>query len=210
MILNRLLFTMMNNPIRAWSQRLLETPLLIGPPGVLAGRRVLEIGCGRGVGVQILLALGAGHVTGIDLDPQMISLARKRITRYANKADVFVGDGQAIDAPDVAFDVVVGYGVIHHIPNWLLAVKEVSRVLKPGGRYYFEEWLKGFTTAWAIRALFGQPQVAAFSGEELRSGLEASGLRVSQWRQWGELGVMGSADKCAVSTAWAHGREVSS
>jgi len=192
---SRLLFTMMNNPIRAWSQRLLETPLLIGPRGALAGQRVLEIGCGRGVGVEILLGLGARHVVGLDLDPQMISLAQKRLGSMADQTDVFVGDAQAIDAPDGAFDVVVGYGVIHHIPDWRAALKEVGRVLRSGGRYYFEEWLRGFTSARAIRALFGQPQVAVFSGQEFRTGLESSGLRVSVWREWGELGVVGCADK---------------
>jgi len=207
---SRLLLTMMNNPIRAWSQRLLETPLLIGPRGVLAGQRVLEIGCGRGVGVEILLGLGARHVVGLDIDPQMISLAQERLGSIADQTDVFVGDAQAIDAPDSAFDVVVGYGVIHHIPDWQAALKEVSRVLRSGGRYYFEEWLKGFTSARAIRALFGQPQVAAFSGEEFRDGLMTSGLRVSEWRQWGELGVMGRASKCAVSAAQTHGQEESS
>jgi len=202
----RLLFTMMNNPIRAWSQRLLETPQLIGPRGALAGQRVLEIGCGRGVGVEILLGLGARHVVGLDLDPQMISLARERLGSMADQADVLVGDAQAIEAPDGAFDAVVGYGVIHHIPDWQAALKEVGRVLRSGGRYYFEEWLRGFTSARTIRALFGQPQVAAFSGKEFRTGLEACGLRVSEWRQWGELAVIGCADKHAVSTARSQGR----
>jgi ubiquinone/menaquinone biosynthesis C-methylase UbiE len=192
---SRLLFTMMNNPIRAWSQRLLETPLLIGPRGALAGQRVLEIGCGRGVGVEILLGLGARHVVGLDLDPQMISLAQERLGSLADQTDVFVGDAQAIDAPDGSFDAVVGYGVIHHIPDWPAALKEVGRVLRSGGKYYFEEWLKGFTSSRAIRALFGQPQVAAFSGKEFRIGLGACGLRLSEWRQVGELGVVGCADK---------------
>jgi ubiquinone/menaquinone biosynthesis C-methylase UbiE len=144
---SRLLFTMMNNPIRAWSQRLLETPLLIGPRGVLAGQRVLEIGCGRGVGVEILLGLGARHVVGLDIDPQMISLAQGRLGSIADQTDVFVGDAQAIDAPDGAFDAVVGYGVIHHIPDWQAALQEVSRVLRSGGGIT-EEWLwHSFTSA---------------------------------------------------------------
>src|SRR3990172_2964719 len=127
---SRLLFTMMNNPIRAWSQRLLETPLLIGPRGALAGRRVLEIGCGRGVGVEILLALGARHVAGFDLDPKMIALAQQRVAKYGDRARVFVGDAEAIDAPNGSFDAVVDYGIIHHIPNWRQALKEIARVLR--------------------------------------------------------------------------------
>lgn len=75
MKLNSLEFALMNNPVRAASQSWLETPLLIGPRGSLAGKRVLEVGCGRGVGIEILLSLGAAHVTAFDLDPQMVALA---------------------------------------------------------------------------------------------------------------------------------------
>jgi len=138
MKLNNLEFALMNNPARAASQRWLETPLLIGPPGSLAGMRVLEMGCGRGVGIEILLALGAAHITGFDLDPKMVALAQKRVAKYSDRARVFVGDAEAIDAPDASFDVVVDYGIIHHIPNWHQALKEIARVLKPGGVFYFE------------------------------------------------------------------------
>lgn len=118
MILTPLEFALMNNPVRAASQRWLETPLLIGPRGSLAGKRVLEVGCGRGVGMEILLALGTAHVTGFDLDPMMVALGQERVAKYGDRARIFVGDAEAIDAPDVSFDAVVDYGIIHHIPNW--------------------------------------------------------------------------------------------
>ncbi len=67
MKLNNLEFALMNNRVRAWSQRALETPLLIGPRGALRGKRVLEVGCGRGVGVEILLEQSArGKRAGLE------------------------------------------------------------------------------------------------------------------------------------------------
>ena len=195
MKLNALEFALMNNPVRAASQRWLETPLLIGRPGALAGQRVLEVGCGRGLGLETLLSFGAMHVTGFDLDPRMVTLAQKRIAKYGNRAHVFVGDAEAIEAPDASFDAVVDYGIIHHIPNWPQALQEIARVLEPDGTFYFEDLLKGFISAWPMRLLFDHPQATQFTGQEFRAGLEVAGLRVEKWRQWGEWGVMGQARK---------------
>lgn len=201
MKLNALEFALMNNPVRAASQRWLETPFLIGPRGILAGKRVLEIGCGRGVGMEILLALGAAHATGFDLDPKMVALAQKRVAKYGSRARVFVGDAEAIDAAVASFDVVVDYGILHHIPNWPQALKEIARVLKPGGVFYFEDLLKGLISAWPVRALFDHPQETQFYGYEFRAGLEAAGLRVRKWKPWGEWRVMGQANQSSFRPA---------
>jgi SAM-dependent methyltransferase len=195
MKLNRLEFILMNNPVRAASQRHVETPLLIGPDGTLVGKRGLEVGCGRGVGIEILLARGAASVAGFDLDPAMVALAQKRLAKYGGRARVFVGDAARIAAPDARFDAVVDYGVIHHIPNWPQALREIARVLKPGGSFYFEDLFRGFISAWPARALFDHPQATQFSGQEFRDCLEAAGLRVRTWRELGAWGVMGQAGK---------------
>lgn len=195
MKLNSLEFILMNNPVRAASQWWLETPLLIGPRGTLAGKCVLEVGCGRGVGIEILLALGAAHITGFDLDPKMIALAEKRIAKFGDRARVFAGDAEAIDAPDAGFDAVVDYGIIHHIPNWPEALREIARVLRPGGAFYFEDLLKGLITLWPMRALFDHPQATQFYSREFCAGLETAGLRVTRWRQWGEWIMIGVAIK---------------
>ena len=195
MKLNQLEFFVMNNALRAASQRQFETPRLIGPRGSLNGKRVLEIGCGRGVGVEILLSLGAEHATGFDLDPRMVALAQKRLEKYGDRARVFVGDAEAIDAPDDSFDAVVDYGVIHHIPHWQLALKEISRVLKPGGTFYFEDLLKDLITTWPAPIFFEHPQATQFYGREFRSELESTELHVQKWRQLGEWAVAGRASK---------------
>jgi len=195
MKLNSLEFAMMNNSLRAALQRQFETPRLIGPRGTLTGKRVLEIGCGRGVGVEILLSVGAEQVTGFDLDPKMIALAQNRLEKYGERARVFIGDAEAIDAPDDSFDTVVDYGVIHHIPHWQQALKEIMRVLKPGGTFYFEDLLKGLISTWPAPVFFNHPQDTQFYGGEFRTELEATGLRVQKWRQWGELAIAGRADK---------------
>jgi ubiquinone/menaquinone biosynthesis C-methylase UbiE len=195
MKLNTLEFALMNNPLRAASQRRIETPLLIGPDGTLTGKLVLEVGCGRGVGVEILLGRGAASVAGFDLDPTMVALAQKRLTKYGGGGPVFVGDAARIAASDASFDVVVDYGVIHHIPNWPQALREIARVLKPGGTFYFEDLFRGLISAWPARVLFDHPQATQFTGQEFHDGLEAAGLHVRTWRALGAWGVMGQAGK---------------
>lgn len=195
MKLNALEFALMNNPVRAASQRWLETPLLFGPRASLAGKRVLEVGCGRGVGVEILLMLGAAHVTGIDLDPEMVALAEARLTKYGDRACVFVGNAEAVAVPGASLEVVVEYGILHHVPRWQQALREIARMLKPGGVFYFEDLLIGLVGAAPMQALFDHPQASQFHGRALRTGLEAAELHVQKWRQVGEWGVMGAAAK---------------
>ena len=184
-----------NSPARAASQRLIETPLLVGRRGALSGQYVLEIGCGRGVGMQSLLRLDATHVVGFDVDPRMVALAQKRVARYGRRAHVYVGDAEAIDMPDGTFEAVVEYGVFHHVHDWQQALREVARVLRPGGIFYFEDFLKGFVSAPLIRVLFGHGHVTEFTAQEFRAGLEAAGLQVRRWRSMVGWTIAGQAEK---------------
>jgi ubiquinone/menaquinone biosynthesis C-methylase UbiE len=108
--------------------------------GRVEGGRVLEVGCGRGVGVKIILErFGAAAVEAFDLDPEMIERARRRLAAYGlARVQLSVGDVTAIGAGDATFDAVFDFGAIHLEPNWLKAVAEVRRVLKPGGKFFFE------------------------------------------------------------------------
>ena len=195
MKLNTFEFKLMNNPVRAAMQAHVETPALFGAHHPLTGLRVMEVGCGRGVGVEILLSLGATHVTAFDFDPRMVALAMERLAKYAARCNTYVGDAEHISAPDFAFDAVVDYGILHHVPRWELGLREIARVLKPGGVFYFEDILKGITAAHLAQIVFDHPQVTQFGGGQFRASIEAAGLRVVKWRQVREWGVMGQARK---------------
>lgn len=197
MKLSNLEFALMNNRVRARIQRALETPLLIGPHGALRGKRVLEVGCGRGVGVEILLQeMDAAEVVGFDLDPKMIALACQRVARLGERARVYVGDAEHIAEPDASFDVIVEYGILHHIPNWRGALAEIARVLKPGGVFYFEDLLEGFVNAPVMYQLLDHPHATQFTGAEFRAALPHVGLALDEnWRQVGEIGLLGRAQR---------------
>jgi ubiquinone/menaquinone biosynthesis C-methylase UbiE len=133
----------MNNALRSFGQRY-DASWLERLGGRVDGGRVLEVGCGRGVGVQIILdRFGAASVTAIDLDPRMVALARRRLANYdLTLVQLSVGDVTAIPAGDATFDAVFDFGAIHLEPDWRKGISEVHRVLKPGGKFYFE-WVTG-------------------------------------------------------------------
>jgi ubiquinone/menaquinone biosynthesis C-methylase UbiE len=187
MILNRLEFMLMNNPIRAALQRHVEVSRFLRMGGPVRGGRVLEIGCGRGVGVELILDLfGASAVDAFDLAPRMITLAQKRLSWRGPQVRLWVGDAAAINAPDAAYDAAFDFGIIHHVPNWRKALVEVHRVLKPGGRFYAEEPLAGFLNHPVMHRLFAHPVADRFDTSDFRDALRASGLIVSReehlWR----------------------------
>lgn len=180
MKLNGLEKALMNNPVRAFIQRRCEAPLLERLGGRLDGSPVLEVGCGRGVGAELILGRwGAREVHAFDLDPDMVGLARRRLSRYGpDRLRLWVGDVTAIDADDCSFDAVINFGILHHVPRWRAAVAEISRVLRPGGRFFFEEVSRRSLDRRTFRALFEYPVEDRFSRDEFVGELEREGIVV--------------------------------
>ena len=150
---------LMNNPVRALIQRRYEATLMERLGGRVEGQRVLEIGCGRGVGTEIIFErFGAREVHAFDLDPDMVAGARNRLSDYpSDRLKLFVGDATAIEEPDASFDAVFDFAIIHHIPNWKDAVREVARVLKPGALFFFEEVTSYALGRWFYRKFLEHP-----------------------------------------------------
>ena len=97
------------------------------------GLKVLEIGCG--VGTDGLQFARAGAIyTGIDLTEAAVGLARKNFESAGVRGEFRVSDAENLDFTDESFDIVYSHGVLHHTPDIEAAVREVHRVLKPGGR----------------------------------------------------------------------------
>ena len=183
MLLNRFEYKLMNNPLRAALQRYFESRRLLKMGGPMDGGVALEIGCGRGVGVAIILDLfGADTVHGFDFDPRMVSLAQSRLAKWKERTRLWVGDATQIASPNAVYDAVFDFGIIHHVPRWRQAVAEVARVLKPGGRFYGEEVLKSVLVHPVVRRLFKHPTEDRFDAASLRSGLEDAGLALYRWK----------------------------
>jgi ubiquinone/menaquinone biosynthesis C-methylase UbiE len=179
--LNRVEKALMNNPVRMAVQRTYETHLLMGLGGRMDGARVLEVGCGRGVGTRLIIErFGAAHVAAFDLDEDMVARARRRLARLEDRVKLSVGDVTAIDAPDKSFDAVFEFGIIHHVPDWRMALDEVERVLRPGGRFYFEEVTSHALRRWASRTFLEHPENDRFTAGAFVAALEERGIAVGQ------------------------------
>lgn len=178
MRLNTIERAMTDNVVRAGHQHFREASWfrrLAG--GTLSGQHVLEVGCGRGIGANVLLdRLSAATVTGFDLDEAMVESARKRL--HGRPVTLSVGDVCAIEQPDSAFDAVMDFGVIHHVPDWQLSVREVARVLRPGGLLLFEEVPRHVLDSWPVRTFTSHPRENRFEREEFIAELARHRLHV--------------------------------
>ena len=176
MKLNAIERVLMNNPVRAAHQHRREAAWfrrLAG--GALSGQHVLEVGCGRGVGAEVILdRLGAAEVTAFDLDESMVDLASKRL--HGRPVSLSVGDVCEIAVPDAGVDTVVDFGIIHHVPGWQVAVAEIARVLRPGGLLLFEEVPRRMLDSWAFRKFTVHPEDNRFESDEFGAELARNGL----------------------------------
>ncbi len=110
----------------------------------LAGKRVLDIGCGIGGPAFHLARKHGAHVTGIDLEPQLIERATRRaaelgLTNLTGFRKVSLGP---LDFPDASFDVIFTSGALTQTGDKAGIVAECLRVLEPGGILTCYDWLK--------------------------------------------------------------------
>ena len=96
-------------------------------------KRLLEVGFGTGTDLLQFARAGA-VVTGVDITPRSIEIARRRFDVYGQRGEFLIGDGENLSFPDESFDVVYSFGVLHHTPDTQRAIREVHRVLRPGGK----------------------------------------------------------------------------
>ena len=179
MKLNSIERALMNNPVRAAHQHHREAAWfkrLAG--GDLSGQHVLEVGCGQGVGAEVILdRLGAANVTAFDLDESMVDLAQRRL--HGRRVSLSVGDVCDIELPSAAVDTVVDFGIIHHVPNWQESLGEIARVLRPGGQLLFEEIPRHMLDTWVFRTFTVHPRENRFEADEFAAELARHGLHGS-------------------------------
>ncbi len=100
----------------------------------LKGKRVLDIACGTGWSTEQFVRAGA-IVTAIDLTPKAVELTKRRLALYglSDQAQVMEADAEHLPFPDQSFDYVMAWGCLMHTPDTEGAIREIHRVLAPGG-----------------------------------------------------------------------------
>jgi ubiquinone/menaquinone biosynthesis C-methylase UbiE/acyl carrier protein len=107
--------------------------------GLKNGMRLLDCGCGPGYVLEKLHTLYPGlECTGIEVDEQLVAVAKGSVVeKNLNRCRILQQSVTAMELPDDSFDFVVARLVLEHVPNPMLALKEVLRVLKIGGKAIF-------------------------------------------------------------------------
>jgi len=108
-----------------------DRPAVLDLLGPVASRRVLDVGCGPGFYAEAMVGRGA-TVVGLDQSPEMVGLAQRRL---GDRAEFRVHDLAEPIAwlPDESFDLAVMALVIHHLDDRVAALREIHRLLRPGG-----------------------------------------------------------------------------
>jgi len=116
--------------------------MVAGALDLRPGRVLADLGCGHGgPGLWAAQQTGATLI-GIDLSPAGIELARRRAAQLglADRARFTAGDLTATGLPDASCDAVMSLDVLPFVPGKAAAVREVARILRPGGRFAFTAW----------------------------------------------------------------------
>lgn len=118
--------------------------------GPVFGKYILDWGCGHGMASTLLARRGA-HVVATDLSGGYCREASLRATAQEQQFAVVQADGIRLPFPDSIFDGIWGHAILHHL-NTDLALAEISRVLKPDGRFVLCDPFEGsFSVHWARR-----------------------------------------------------------
>ena len=111
--------------------------LTLVPFDGVRGQTVLEVGCGAGVDLA-RFARGGAAVTGVDLAPSAIALAKANFEQQGLAGAFEVADGEQLPLADNSVDLVFAHGVVQYTSNPQRLIDECRRVLKPGGRAIFQ------------------------------------------------------------------------
>lgn len=153
------------------------------------GENLLDLGCGNGNLLTQLVRSGF-VLTGVDLSEAMIEQARQRLDGYA---ELIAADAGHLPFPADAFDVLVCNASFHHYPEPEAALKEMHRVLRPGGTLLIGECYMAQPLRAAMNVLirFSPDGDHHFYGKrELSSLLEAHGFAIQSIRKTGQHTVL--------------------
>jgi len=143
---------------------------------------VLEVAIGTGLNLPIYPA--DVRLTGVDLSPAMLAVARSRAAELGREVDLREGDAQSLPFPDASFDTVVSTLSLCAIPDDRAAIAEMRRVLRPGGRLLLLDHIgSNWWPIWAAQRLLEVVTVRSAGEHQTRRPLplvEAAGFHIER------------------------------
>jgi ubiquinone/menaquinone biosynthesis C-methylase UbiE len=118
-----------------------ENRFILRQLGDVTGKSLLDLGCGAGEN-SVYFALRGANCVASDYSPGMVDVALKLAAANGVKIQGRVINAMDIDYPDNSFDIVYAANLLHHIPDPLVTITEIHRILKPGGKMCFWDPLR--------------------------------------------------------------------
>jgi SAM-dependent methyltransferase len=146
--------------------------------GAYKGKRLLEVGCGVGIDLVRFAKHGA-IVTGVDLAEMSVDLAKKNFAHQRVAGDIRKMDGEHLQFPDESFDAAYAHGVLQYTRDPAEMIREIHRVLKPGGEAIFMvynrySWLNAMSKLFGVKLEHEDaPVLRKYSISEFRRMLAA-------------------------------------
>ena len=175
---------LVNSAVRGFCQKLYEFRAFRGYLKKnhidLTNKVILDAGCGAGYSSEMIIKeFQPEELFAFDILPEEVELAKRRCL----SANIFVGDVTDIKLPSDKFDAVFIFDVLHHVPRWRVALREINRVLKSGAVFLVQEpHKKGLDNIERFFKIY-HPKGSRFEWPEFIEGLEDSGFRVVEKRK---------------------------
>ncbi len=132
--------------------------------------RILDVGCGTGANLQMLSQFGAAH--GVDISSDALEFCRTR-----GLANVKQGAAESLPHEDASFDLVTGLDVVEHLDDDVAGLREMRRVLRPGGRALL--FVPAFMFLWGVQDDISHHR-RRYTLRELNQRVEKAGLSVER------------------------------
>jgi SAM-dependent methyltransferase len=205
------------------SQAVADLRALAGPDLPGSFNRLMDIGCGQGLAFQLVEKhFSPRAIVGVDVDPRMAAVARKTAQGCKVPVEVRVGSVTRLDLPDASVDAILCHQLIHHVANQQGALRELHRVLAPGGYLFLSESCESFINTWTVRWFFRHPEGVQRPAEGYVKLVREAGFEVQErhihtstpwWSLWDfgmtrRLGLVRSAplptELLLVARKWGH------
>jgi ubiquinone/menaquinone biosynthesis C-methylase UbiE len=183
-------FRAMDSWWRRWGQGHFEVPLF-GRMGLdICNKDVLEIGCGNGHGAFLLNQSSPRSYVGLDVMEEQIEKAHQRYPQF----NFLLQDATDLSRfADASKDIVIIFGVLHHIPEWRQVIDEIQRVLRSGGSFFVEEPRGMDLKLFDFFFRWGHPD-SDFGIQRMEQYLTSHGFKICN-KQWTPLMTMFNAQK---------------